>query len=180
MKKKLGAVLLLSAVCAVPAFAEDDGFYFGASASSTNSDYPGSKSPLGWAIQGGYGFNKNFALELQYADFGNIAPAGSMKPTGFSFVGVGILPVADKFGVIGKVGMATIGTKISGSGIPGVDGTYRKNAATYGVGAQYAFTPAWALRAGVDRFSTGGTQGGFVLNNGTATVAYVGFKYENQ
>lgn len=177
--KKISMILLLSAVSAAHAFAADESFYVGANVGSASSDYPGSTSPLAFALQGGYQFNKNFAFEGQYASFGNIAPAGSMNPTGISGAGVGTLPISDRFGVYGKLGLASIQTKISGSGIFGVDGTYRKNSATYGVGGQYNFTPQLGIRFGADRYSTGGSQNGFILNNGTLTVYSVGIIYNN-
>jgi len=64
----------------VSAFAADQGFYIGANVGSTSSDYDGSKSATAFALQGGYRFMKNVAVEAQYGDFGDIAPSGSMTP----------------------------------------------------------------------------------------------------
>ncbi len=179
MTKKLIAVFVLFAACAANAFAEDDGFYVGLGLSNSSSDYPGSSSPNGLGVQAGFLFNKNFSAEAQYSDFGNIAPIGSMKPTSLSVAGQGILPLNERASLFAKLGVARVATKISNSGLFGVDGTYTKTAATYGVGGRIHFTPALGLRVGVDRYSTGGSQNGMTLNNGTLTVISIGAEYQN-
>lgn len=176
--KKYVAALFLFAAFAHSAYAADKGFYIGANVGSTSSDYSGSKSPTAFTLQGGYQFNKNFAVEAQYGDFGNIAPAGSLKPTGISVAAVGILPFNEQWSGYGKLGMASVDSKISGSGLAGGDGTYKKSAVTYGIGGQFNVNQALGIRFGVDRYSTGGSQGGWMLIDGKLTVFTVGIAYK--
>lgn len=175
--KKIASVLVLSAFAA-SAFAADQGFYVGANVGSTSSDYTGSNTPTTFNVQGGYQFNRNFAVEAQYSDFGNIAPIGSLKPTGISAVAVGILPFNDQWSGYGKLGIASVDSKVSGSGLAGGDGTYKKTAVTYGIGGQFNVNQALGVRFGVDQYSTGGTQGNWLLSNGKLTVLTVGVAYK--
>ncbi len=180
--KNIASVLCLSiAFYAASAAAEDDGGYFGLSVGQSTSDYAGSRNPYALAVQLGYQANENFAMELQYGAFGNIAPVGQEKVSGFSIAAVGILPVSQKLSVFGKLGIASLGTRITGSGVFDVngvsaDGTYKKTAPTYGIGAEIKFNRGFGVRFGVDRYTTGGTKDTFLLNNGTLTVLYAGIK----
>lgn len=178
----LGLSAAVFAATAYAAPASEDGGYIGAYIDQASSDYAGSTNPIGGALQLGYQANANFALEFQYGFFGNIAPVGSERVSGFNLAAVGIVPVSERFSVYGKLGVARIDTKISGSGIIGVngtsaDGTYSKTAPTYGLGAQVNLNPRLGVRFGVDRFTTGGTKDTFLLNNGTLTVLYIGLKF---
>lgn len=177
MKKIIAAVSLCS-VLATSALA-DEGFYIGANAGQTSSDETGAKNPAAFTLQGGYRANENLAFEAQYGWFGNVAPIGSQKISGVSLAALGILPIKGRLSAFGKAGIASLDSKVSGSGIPGADGSYRKTALTYGIGGEFNFDPTFALRFGVDRYSTGGDNGNFILNNGTLTLVYVGVKYGN-
>lgn len=175
--KKIVFALLLSVV-AISSYAAEQGFYVGASITNTSSDYAGSSSPTGISLHGGYQFNKNFAVEALYADFGNLAPSGSLKPTAFSAAAVGILPFNEQWSGYAKLGMASIDSKVSGSGLAGADGTYTKSDITYGIGGQFNISQALGVRFGVDQYSTGGSQGIWALNNGKLTVVSVGVAYK--
>lgn len=176
MKKTIAGLSLLAAFSGF-ACAAEEGTYIGANIGQASSDYAGSKNPLTAMLQAGYQANSNFALEAQYGYFGNIAPVGSLNVRGFSLAGVGILPASARFSGFGKLGIASLTSSVSGSGIIGADGTYRKTAMTYGLGGEFNSSPGLAVRFGVDRYSTGGSQGLYILNNGTLTAYYVGFKF---
>ncbi len=182
--KTITVLILLAAAVAAPAFAADDGFYIAANVGSTSSDYTGSATPAAFTLQGGYQLNRNIAFEVQYGSFGDIAPsgAGSLKISGLSIAAIGLLPFSEQWSGYGKVGMASIDTQASGLGLLGgvipTDGTYNKSAVTYGLGGQFNFNPALALRFGLDSYSTGGTQGSVILNKGTLTVVSVGIRYQ--
>jgi len=176
--KKIAIVALLSSFVAAPAVAADVGPYVGANVGSVNTDYTGSNSPTAFTLEGGYQFNKNFALEGQYGDFGNFAPVGSAKATSLSAAAVGILPFNDQWSGYGKLGVASVDTKISGSGLAGGNGTYTKTGVTYGIGGQFNVNQALGIRFGVDQYKSGGTQGGWVLKDGTLTVVSAGVIYK--
>jgi OOP family OmpA-OmpF porin len=178
MKKLIGGLLLFS-TAAMPAFADDSGFSIGANWGSTSSNYSGSKTATAVAVEGGYQFIKYFAVEVQYGDFGDIAPSGlgTMKVSGFRAAGVGIYPLNDQWSIFGKLGVAGIATKISGTGTL-LDGNYSKTAATYGIGGQFNFDPSVGVRLSVDQYKTGGSRSGIILNNGILTVVTLGVNYK--
>jgi OOP family OmpA-OmpF porin len=100
-------------------------------------------------IFGGYNFNKNFGVELGYADLGKAtfsAPglSGDVTATAWDLMAVGTLPVGDKFGVYGKLGMYRADTKASSS-IGG--GSDTNTDFTYAIGGQYNFNKNLAIRA---------------------------------
>lgn len=181
MKNLASVVCLSTAFFAAAAYAEEGG-YIGVSLGQSSSDYQGSKNPIAAALQLGYQANENFGIEFQYGAFGNIAPVGSEKVSGFSLDAVGILPVSGRFSGFAKLGVASLTTKISGSGIFDVngisaDGNYTKTAPTYGIGGEFDFSRRFGVRFGMDRYTTGGSKDTFLLNNGTLTVWYAGLKF---
>jgi len=114
-------------------FAADTGWYAGAGAGQTKarggastidpdlSAEGGTVTSLddkdtGWKIYAGYQFNPNFALEGMYVSLGKFSvdanisiPAGTehaeVKPDALCAAGVGILPLANRFSLLGKVGV---------------------------------------------------------------------------
>ncbi len=84
-----------------------------------------------WKLFGGYRKNANLAFEVAYADFGSFdttttvtAPFfaknnGEFKPTALLLDVVGILPLADKYEIFGKVGLAAWEIEVDISGTPG-------------------------------------------------------------
>lgn len=183
--KNLIVSLLLSSVFAAPAFADDTGFYIGANAGQARSDYTGSKNATAFLAEAGYKYSSNLAFDAQYGAFGDIAAsgAGSEKASGFKLAVVGILPFTEQWSLLGNFGVGYIDTKLSGTGI--TDGTYSRIGFTYGVGGQYNFNRQLGVRLGVDRYQTGGSQGGgyggggtsMSLASGTLTVVYLGVNY---
>lgn len=173
--------LLLLSFTTLPALAADEGFYVGANVTHTKAyvESTGSTldfdSPTAFAVQLGYQLNKHLAFEAQYGDFGNIAPIATWEISGYSVAAVGILPFGEDWSVYGKLGYASTDSKLTGASI--LDGTYNKKAATYGIGGQFSFDESLGMRFGVDRYSTGGETGAFLLNDGHVTVFYVGVKY---
>jgi OOP family OmpA-OmpF porin len=121
----------------------------------------------GYKVFGGYQINKNFALEGGYFDLGkfgfnaNTAPAGTLngniKLTGVNLDAVGILPITERFSVLGRAGVnyARARDSFSGTGaVTVVDPNPSTRGANYklGLGVQYAFTEALAMRAEVERY----------------------------
>jgi OOP family OmpA-OmpF porin len=128
-----------------------------------------------YSIYGGSYFNNNFGLELGYNDFGRINRAGgSTKANGVSLSLVGKLPLSQSFNLLGRVGGTYARTDVSAapaSGIP--SGRDNRFDVSYGIGAEYNFTPAWSAVVQYDEYNlryTGGSRER--LNTTTIGVRY--------
>ena len=99
----------------------------------------------------GYQVNPYFGLEAGYADLGKTEPLGSAGPEleadAAYLVAVGTLPFTDRFSGYAKAGYSdwNVDTSIAGVSDDGND-------PTYGLGLQYRFTDAVALRGEYSRF----------------------------
>jgi OOP family OmpA-OmpF porin len=99
-------------------------------------------------LLGGYQFNRNIAVEFGYIDFGSVA-GDSAKGKASDVVGVGSIPLADKFSVYGKLGFAWSEVKGFGQNESGLE-------LTYGVGASYDFSPTVAFRGEWQKYPDAG------------------------
>lgn len=141
-----------------------------------------------YKIYGGYQLNRNFAIEGGYFDLGNFGytattvPAGTLngniKLRGLNLDLVGIVPITDKFSAFGRVGLnyAQARDSFSGTGAvyvanpnPSKYGTNYK----VGLGVQYAFTDALAMRLEAERYRIDDAVG----NKGHIDVASLGLIY---
>jgi OOP family OmpA-OmpF porin len=95
-------------------------------------------------IYGGSYFNNNFGLELGYTDFGKINRAGGQTDAkGINLSLVGRLPLSNSFNLLGKLGTTYSHTRVSSSPASGIAaGTESNWGVSYGIGAEWAFTPA--------------------------------------
>lgn len=139
----------------------------------------------GYKLFGGYQYNQNFSMEGGYYDLGKFgfnattSPAGTLtgdtKLRGLNLDAVGTLPFTEKFSGIGRIG-ATYGEAVDnfrGTGAVNVlnpspsklEANYK-----YGVGLQYAFTPALAMRMEVERYRVNDAVG----NRGDVDLVSVG------
>ncbi len=135
----------------------------------------------------GYQVDKNFAFEGGYigssnetytASGGNLGmfsgSAISANVSGWNVKAVGILPVANQFSLLGKLGVSDIKETTSFT-IPGL-GTYSGNGSktgvTYGIGAKYDFTEALAGRLDLDRYDIGDSTASSYVSVWTVGVAY--------
>jgi OmpA-OmpF porin, OOP family len=91
-------------------------------------------------------FNDNMGMEIGYTDFGTIHRAGgSTKANGISLSLVGKLPLSPSFNLLGKIGTTYSNTDTSAALSSGVaTGSANGFGLSYGVGAEYAFTPKWS------------------------------------
>lgn len=154
------------------------------SISITNND-----RDAAYKIFGGYQFNRNFAIEGGYFDLGKFGftattvPAGTLrgdiKLRGLNLDLVGTLPITEKFSAIGRVGMNYARAKDSFSSTGAVTAPTnlnpRKSDANYklGVGLQYAFTDALAMRVEAERYRIDDAVG----NKGDIDLVSVGLIY---
>jgi OOP family OmpA-OmpF porin len=127
------------------------------------------KRGTAYKLFGGYQLNKNYAVEAGYFDLGQFGysasattPAGlktgTIKLRGVNFDVVGTMPVADKFSVLGRLGLNYTQAKdtFTGSGaVPApTTPTPSKSAVNYkaGLGLQYDLTQSLGLRAEAERY----------------------------
>lgn len=111
-----------------------------------------------WKVLGGYQFSRNFAAELGYADFGKVRASGpggfvEAKARAFDLVGVGILPLADRFSVYGKLGAyrGTVDVTLRTTTL-NADASDSSTDLTFGGGVYYDITPQVATRAEWQRY----------------------------
>lgn len=135
--------------------AEDNGFYLGAGAGQALvDDGPYDDEDTAFSAFAGYQFNRHFALEGGYADFGEIEPgiAGTSLEAGAAYItAIGIVPFTDRLEGYAKAG---IGRWDLDTELPGLVGNNDDNGndPTYGLGLQYRFNDLVALRGEYNRF----------------------------
>jgi len=138
---------LTAAVFTLPAAAQmtndSSAFYVGGSVGQSKiKDCPGcDDKDTAWRLLGGYQFNRNFSAEVGYHNLGDF---GGAKANAWELVGVGLFPVANQFGIYGKLGGHHSELKDGGS--------ESGNGLTYGAGLQYDIMPALGLRGEWQRY----------------------------
>lgn len=174
----LGVRVLLAAVAvcgasAARAEAVGSGAYFGLSAGQTMlPDYCESAPGLvvttcddedtGYRIFGGYKFHTNLAVEGAYVNFGAFPATGSYlglpfgvetELTGFTAHAVGMIPLGDRFTLLGRAG-AIFWNMDSSAQVFGFSGSESESGAdiALGIGGQFNFTPNFGLRADFDLY----------------------------
>ncbi|MHB8948129.1 MAG: outer membrane beta-barrel protein [Rhodoferax sp.] len=142
----------------------------------------------GYKIFGGYQYNQYLAVEAGYFDLGNfgfnattVPPgtlSGNIKLKGFNMDLVGTLPITEKFSVLGRIGAnyADASDSFVGTGavtVTNPNPSKRDTNLKVGVGLQYAFTPALAMRAEVERYRINDAVG----NKGDIDLVSLGLIY---
>ena len=203
----LNVVAVAAALTAQSAFAQNSGFYIGgnvgqanatvddaritnglASSGLTTTSITDRDRSTGFKLYGGYRLSPNFALEGGYFDLGkfgftaNTIPLGTLdgniKVRGLNLDLVGMLPLTEKFSVLGRVGANYAQTRgaFSGTGAVGVTNpnpSKRDTNYKIGVGLQYAFTDALSVRGELERYRINDAVG----NKGHIDMASVGLVY---
>lgn len=164
MKKILLGLMLVLMSAAVAA--QDNGFYIGgaigqAKAKEACEGIAGTgiscdDKDSAWKLFGGYQFNRNFAAELGYIDFGEAeATFGTLRDgisaTAFELVGIGMLPVMDRLSVYGKLGLYRAETEERTNF--GFSADESNNDITFGFGVRYDITPRFAVRGEWQRYN---------------------------
>ncbi|MGY0797711.1 outer membrane beta-barrel protein [Lysobacter sp. A286] len=149
---------LLAAVIGAAAFGaqatEQPGFYAGVGAGQSIVDEGIlDDEDTAFSVFGGYQVNRYFGVEAGYADFGKIEPrgvAGNVEADTAYLTAVGTLPFTESFSGYAKAGVHVWDAEAR---IPGVIGASDDGTdPTYGLGLQYRFTDAVALRGEYSRF----------------------------
>lgn len=179
MKISRSAIAVLALVAgasvAIPAAAQDlHRFYAGGSIGQTTASdgcsgiiVPGitcNDSDTAWRILGGYRINPNFSVELGYQDLGQVRATGfgvngNVTANVWELVGVGTVPLRNRFSVYGKLGGYRGETELRSNA--GFSGSETNTDLTFGVGGRYDFSPQIAFRAEYQSYQSvgGGTVG---------------------
>ena len=107
------------------------------------------------AVEGGYLGSNNETYTASGGNLGGPVTA-SASVSGWNFNVVGILPVANQFSLLGKVGLAAIresGTVTGPGGSASLSGN--KTDTAFGIGAKYDFANAVFVRIDLDRYNVG-------------------------
>ena len=141
-----------------------------------------------YKIYGGYQFDKYIGLEGGYFDLGkfgftaNTLPLGTLNGStrmrGFNLDAVGTLPLSEKFSALGRIGINNTQARDSFTGTGAVNvanpnPSKRDTNYKFGVGVQYAFNDALAMRAEIERYRVNDAIG----NRGHVDVVSVGLVY---
>ena len=150
-------------------------------------------SGTGYKLFGGYQLNRNFAVEGGYFDLGKSSYSinatqliggalgtfnGETRVRGLNLDLVGMLPLSDRFSVLGRVGAAYAQSRAnfnSTGSVPANTSNSRRNDTNLkvGLGLQYAITEALAVRAEIERYRVSDP----VRNRGHIDMASVGLVY---
>ena len=179
MKTKILAVTLLS-VLSTSAMAE--GLYAAVDVGqSTNKDIckniigatSCNESGTAFRFGGGYQFNQNFGVEVNYGILGKTTVSGGgvsgeAKPTTLQVAATGTFPIADAFSLIGKLGIARTSADFSGTGSATQSTT--STGLAYGIGAQYDLSKSMGVRA---QYETLGEIGDMNIVGVTAKISMI-------
>lgn len=162
MKKLLLTVIAAVSALSGMSMAHAEGAYagVGVSANRYKFDVPGASSSsteAGAKVFAGYDFDKTWALEGGYSNFGSKdysfvqnGTAGQINTNSHAFyvAGKATMPVNEQVGVFGKLGVARTHDSISGSGAAaGLSSDPSRTGLYASLGAQYAINKNVALTA---------------------------------
>lgn len=128
MKKSLIAAALSACLAATPAMAE---LYVGGGVGKSDTD-SGENS---WKVYGGYQFTPTWGVELGYTDLGKYRGA---EVESWSLAGTATLPLADRWSLFGKLGLARNNAEFVGA--------EQKSSTLVGVGVGYTLNQNLGLR----------------------------------
>jgi OOP family OmpA-OmpF porin len=162
---------LVGALSGVTAFAQESGAYLGGSFGQatfkewcdTSAAPPGfvftacDDKDTAWKLFGGYRFNRQFAVEATYVNWGMVTAntpsiAVSAEQQSMGIAAVGSLELGPRFSVFGKAGL--LRTEQESRRVTATSSTDFEGDETefhYGFGAKYAVGQNWALRAEWER-----------------------------
>lgn len=183
--KKLALISALGLMVSAPVFA---GPYvaadlgrasFGDDLNTACAQIPGGsckKTDTAFRLSVGHNLTDNFGVEVGYGDYGKTSVTSAtqnatIKASALQVVGTGRLPVADKFTLTAKAGAAFVNAKGTATNFAApvlASSSVNKTNLVWGIGAEYALTPAVTLRAGFEDLGTVGnttTAGSYKLTN---------------
>ena len=149
----LGGLTLLFA--ANPAIA-GEGFSIGASAARATVDVKGGGVDVkgesnGWRVFGLYMINKNLGIEAGYSSLGepddNTIPSDmEVETDSYDVYAVGYYPMSEKFGLIGKAGVASWNTETEVGDDDSTETHHKSTDLALSFGGQYDMSERFAIR----------------------------------
>ena len=130
-------------------------------------------------VYGGYEFNANFGIEAGYADLGKSSVGGNgmtitANPHSLYLAATGTMPLAERFALTGKIGVAKTRTDVTATGAS--DDHTNQTSLMFGVGTSYAVTPTVMAVVEYENFGKVIDQDGVNLKANTLSVG-VRFKF---
>ena len=163
INKKMLPAALLASLLPFGAHAADGGFYIGGQVgnASVDEDFLDDDDTTFGAFAG-WQFNRHFALEGAYTNFGSLdgritngtgVVLFDTDPQSFALKVVGILPIGEQFSLSANAGLHSwdLGQG-SGEEIDDVIGNDSATDPTYGIGGRFDFSNDWAVRAQLQRY----------------------------
>lgn len=173
-----GTLAILGAIVAAPAVAQgndESGIYLGGSLGYSqykdtckNLFIPCDGNDTAWRFFGGYQFNRHWAAEFGYGDFGEASGSGPIPAGGnatfrthsygFDVTGIGSLYVTQRLSVFGRLGlyMGRTTRDIEFTNFPSVQDAKTNSGLTYGAGLGYTLG-RFGVRAEWQRYDNIGT-----------------------
>jgi OOP family OmpA-OmpF porin len=159
MRKDVVAALVLAASLGVTTQeAAAQGFYVGAGIGEATIEVgPFKDDDLGFKIFGGYEFNKNLAVEVEYIDGGTQKDRGiKLDSSVFAVSVLGQLPLSDIFSLYARLGYGSWDLDVKGG--PNDDDEDLQ----YGLGAAFNVGPNWQVRAEWEALDVSGGDNQFI------------------
>jgi OOP family OmpA-OmpF porin len=177
----VGAVVL--SLLAVPSWSQDAGFYIGGSIGQSRAKdscddvtaFSCDDKDTAWKLLAGYQFNRYLAAEIGYTELGEftiggalsgVSVSGTIEVRAFELVGVGSLPLMERFSAYGKLGAYHAETEATLTGTLGpisISQTDKESNTdvTFGFGLRYDFTRNLGIRGEWQRYlDVGGEETG--------------------
>lgn len=159
----------------LPAFAQDSGWYLGASVgASKTKDFCPNQIAVGascdetssaYGVFGGYQFNRYLGAELGYTDLGEAEAAvpgitETIKVRGVQALAVGAIPINPQFEVYGKVGafLWDFKDKCEGASCTFSSLSETGSDLTYGLGAKFNFSKNAGMTVQYQRYQDVGKE----------------------
>lgn len=164
----LAALVLPVGLTALPAAAQDKPFYIGAAGNYGRFEVecPGATcddpDQTGARLYAGWNFHPIFGAELTYADFGaaetDVVTSTSRTVARLDVQALSLALTAryrlDVFSLLARAGVAQVSSDKTGIGLSS-SGSKDSTQFVYGVAAEWSWSPAWALRADLERQRVG-------------------------
>ncbi|HEY0063242.1 MAG TPA: outer membrane beta-barrel protein [Telluria sp.] len=147
MLKKIAIAAALAALSSAAMAADQPYFYAGGDLGRT--DFKFAPSATSYGAFAGYQINQTFGIEAGYRRLAHTSEFDfNANVTQVSLSATATLPLEGGFSVYGRLGMSGARVRYSG---PGWISHHNDNSALYGVGFNYAITPAVSARIEVQR-----------------------------
>jgi len=159
----LAAALLVATAPFAAHAAPEQGFYIGGQIGNASIDEDFlDDDDMSFGAYGGYKFNRYFAVEGAYTNFGSLDGSISngtdtvffgTDPQSLALKVVGSLPIGEQFSLLGNIGFHSWDLDEDyGDDFEDVIGDSSATDLTYGIGGQFDFASNWSIRGQYQRY----------------------------